>query len=465
MDFAVSSSSATKFKALLVTQGYLPDQFFNGLHGATRLYYQEPAGRWSIDVVIDELVMSHKLDLRGRLDGPEPTVTLADLLLTKLQVWEINRKDLGDALCLLADHSLTEDDSDAEGVSLPRLRSVLGKDWGFCHTFERNARKVGELWAQDRPSAARARCRRAGRRHCCGRSRMRPKSRALEAPESSRRAHPVVRDARGGQALTVVELKDHVVVITGGASGIGAASCRAFAAGGARVAVVDRNRHGADAVAEEIGGVAFECDVSDEAAVNRMVTDVEAQLGPIDILFSNAGIATGADILSTPTDEWNNQWAINVMAHVYGVRAVLPGMLARGSGYLVHTASMAGILTSHGNVLYATTKHAVVGLAEWLSITYHHRGIRVSLIAPLGVRTPMFEAADPSFAAMVAGPIKEPEEVADSVVDAVRTERFLVISDPIAQTWMQRKTDDEERWLRGMRRVQEQMEGLTGPTG
>jgi hypothetical protein len=149
MDFAVTSSDGTKFKALLVTQGYLPDQFFNGLHGATRLYFEEPAGRWSIDIVIDELAMSHKLDLRGRLDGPEPTVTLADLLLTKLQVWEINRKDLGDAVCLLADHALSEEDTDVEGVSLPRLRTVLGRDWGFCHTFERNARKVAELWSQD----------------------------------------------------------------------------------------------------------------------------------------------------------------------------------------------------------------------------------------------------------------------------------------------------------------------------
>jgi len=121
------------------------------------------------------------------------------------------------------------------------------------------------------------------------------------------------------------------------------------------------------------------------------------------------------------------------MAHVYAVRAVLPGMLERGTGYLVHTASIAGILTSHGNVTYAITKHAVVGLAEWLSITYHHRGIRVSLIAPLGVRTPMLERADPRFAAAVAGPIKEPEDVALSVVDAIRAERFLVLSDPIAQ--------------------------------
>jgi NAD(P)-dependent dehydrogenase (short-subunit alcohol dehydrogenase family) len=251
-------------------------------------------------------------------------------------------------------------------------------------------------------------------------------------------------------------------VITGGASGIGAASCRAFAAAGAHVAVVDRNHAGSERVAAEIQGYAVECDVSDEASVNRMVELVAAQLGSIDIFFSNAGIATGTDILSTPSDVWNEQWAINVMGHVYAVRAVLPGMLARGSGYLVHTASMAGILTSHGNVTYATTKHAVVGLAEWLSITYHHRGIRVSLIAPLGVRTPMFEAADPAFAAMVAGPIKEPEDIADLVVDAIRSERFLVTSDPIAQTWMQRKTDDPERWLRGMRRVQEQMEPSPG---
>src|SRR4029077_10515272 len=149
MDFAISAAAATRFKALLITQGYLPDQFFNGLHGATRLYYGEPAGRWSIDVVIDELAMSHKLDLRGRLDGPAPTITLADLLLTKLQVWEINRKDLGDTLCLLADHALSDDDSDAEGISLARVRSVLGKDWGFCHTVLRNTQKVAALSSQE----------------------------------------------------------------------------------------------------------------------------------------------------------------------------------------------------------------------------------------------------------------------------------------------------------------------------
>ena len=154
MDFAISAAAATKFKALLITQGYLPDQFFNGLHGATRLYFGEPAGRWSIDVVIDELAMSHKLDLRGRLDGPSPTITLADLLLTKLQVWEINRKDLGDTVCLLADHALSEDEGDAEGIGLPRVRAVLSKDWGFNHTVERNLQKVAELWSREPLPAA-----------------------------------------------------------------------------------------------------------------------------------------------------------------------------------------------------------------------------------------------------------------------------------------------------------------------
>ena len=149
MDFAISAAAATKFKALLMTQGYLPDQFFNGLHGATRLYYGEPAGRWSIDVVIDELVMSHKLDLRGRLDGPAPTITLADLLLTKLQVWEINRKDLGDTVCLLADHALSEDDDDVEGISLAAGAVGARQGLGLLpHRPSATRRRSAELWSR-----------------------------------------------------------------------------------------------------------------------------------------------------------------------------------------------------------------------------------------------------------------------------------------------------------------------------
>jgi NAD(P)-dependent dehydrogenase (short-subunit alcohol dehydrogenase family) len=144
------------------------------------------------------------------------------------------------------------------------------------------------------------------------------------------------------------------------------------------------------------------------------------------------------------------------MAHVYAVRRVLPGMLQRGEGYLLHTSSMAGILTSHGNATYATTKHAVVGLAEWLSITYHDSGVRTSLLAPLGVRTPMLDATS-AFARTVAGPLSDPEDVAALVVDAISEERFLILTDPVAQTWMNRKAEDQERWLRGMRRIQLQL--------
>ena len=254
-----------------------------------------------------------------------------------------------------------------------------------------------------------------------------------------------------------MELDNKVCVVTGGASGIGAATCRAFSAKGARVVVTDINMEGARQVAEEIGGLAIACDVSVEAEVNNLVAESEKQLGPIDLFFNNAAVATGGNPLNTPIDVWQDQWNINVMAHVYAVRAVLPGMLARGQGYLLHTASMAGILTSQGNLTYATTKHAVVGLAEWLSITYHDEGIRVSLLAPLGVRTPMLGDLSSPFAVSAAGPIKEPEDVADMVVSGVQSESFLILTDPIAQTWMERKTNDPERWLTGMRRLQAKM--------
>jgi len=153
-------------------------------------------------------------------------------------------------------------------------------------------------------------------------------------------------------------------------------------------------------------------------------------------------------------EEWERQWEVNVMAHVYAIRAVLPSMLARGEGHLLHTASMAGILTSHGNAHYATSKHAVVGLAEWMAITYHDAGIRTYLLAPLGVRTPMLGDTDSEWARTAAGPIAEPEEVAQQVVDAFAEERFLILTNPIAQDWMEFKTNDPEKWLGGMRRLQ-----------
>ena len=255
-----------------------------------------------------------------------------------------------------------------------------------------------------------------------------------------------------------MELTDKHAVITGGASGIGAATARAFARLGGRVVVADLNGEGARQVAAEIGGEAVVCDVAREEDVGALVEQAERRYGPIDVFFSNAGIATGRSPLDTDIDVWNEQWQVNVMAHVYAVRAVLPSMLERESGYLLHTASMAGILTTHGNLPYAVTKHAVVGLAEWLSITYHDKGVRVSLLAPLGVNTPMLGGSQSGFRSNAAGPIKEPEDVAQMVVDAVFEERFLILTDPIAETWMDRKANDLERWLNGMRRMQAKIE-------
>jgi NAD(P)-dependent dehydrogenase (short-subunit alcohol dehydrogenase family) len=255
-----------------------------------------------------------------------------------------------------------------------------------------------------------------------------------------------------------MELNQRVAIITGAGSGIGAASARAFAAKGARVAVVDVNEAGAEAVARSIGGLALTCDIAREDAVNAMVARVERELGPVDVLFNNAGVATGGNPLDTPIDVWDAQWQINVMSHVYAIRAVLPGMLARGAGYILHTASMAGILSTHGNLTYAVTKHAVVGLAEWMAFTYHDRGIRTSLLAPLGVRTPMLGNPTSPAALRTLGPIKEPDEVGAMVVEAIEQERFLILTDPQAQKWMDNKTKDLERWLDGMRRVQRQFE-------
>ena len=254
-----------------------------------------------------------------------------------------------------------------------------------------------------------------------------------------------------------MDLNNRVAVVTGAASGIGAATARAFAKQGAKVVVVDVNASGARGVAKEIDGLAIPCNVASEADINAIVARTQRELGPIDVFFNNAGVATGGDPLTTPIDVWNDQWQINLMSHVYAVRAVLPGMLERGEGYLLHTASMAGILTSQGNLTYAVTKHAVVGLAEWLAITYHDQGIRVSLLAPLGVRTPMLGDTNSAFARNAAGPIKEPSEVAEMVVEAIGAERFLILTDPIAQKWMNNKNADLERWLTGMRRLQRVM--------
>ncbi len=258
--------------------------------------------------------------------------------------------------------------------------------------------------------------------------------------------------------LSSMEFKNKTCIVTGGASGIGAACSRVFAARGANVLIADINAAAADKVASEINGRAVPCDVGVQKDIEAAVETAQSAFGPVDLFFSNAGIATGGDPLEVEVQAWFDQWNVNVMAHVYAIRAALPSMLERGSGYFVHTASMAGILTTHGNMVYAATKHAVVAIAEWLSITYHDQGIRTSLLAPLGVNTPMLSNRSSPFAQAAAGPIKEPEEVATMVANAIETERFLILTDAIAQTWMDRKNSDIERWLNGMRRLQRKMD-------
>jgi NAD(P)-dependent dehydrogenase (short-subunit alcohol dehydrogenase family) len=261
-----------------------------------------------------------------------------------------------------------------------------------------------------------------------------------------------------------MELAGKVVVVTGGASGIGQALSRRFAAEGARgVVVADVNGAAASSVAESIGEVAVpvSADVSREADVVHLVEEAEERFGPIDLFCSNAGVGGGGGI-EAGDEDWLRTFMINTMAHVYAARAVLPGMLARGSGYLLNTASAAGLLTNLGNAQYTVTKHGAVALAEWLAITYGDQGIKVSVLCPQGVRTPMLmgglDADDPA-AAMVlkSGGVIEPSDVAAAVVDGLRAERFLILPHPEVAEYYRRKADDPDRWIRGMRRIQAQL--------
>ncbi|HZC69435.1 MAG TPA: SDR family oxidoreductase [Jatrophihabitans sp.] len=251
-----------------------------------------------------------------------------------------------------------------------------------------------------------------------------------------------------------------VAVVTGGASGIGAALARRFAAAGAeRVIVVDRDHAGAQAVADDIGGVAEEVDVTDAAAVQDLVTRTLNRDERIDLFCSNAGIATGVG-LDDADDLWHRAYEVNVMAHVYAARAVLPAMLARGSGWLLSTASAAGLLTSPGDAPYAVTKHGAVALAEWLALTYGLRGIGVSVVCPMGVATPLLmdplAAGDPGARAVAAsGEILTAEQVADAVVAGLAEERFLILPHAQVGTFWAQKASDPDRWLAGMRRFVE----------
>jgi NAD(P)-dependent dehydrogenase (short-subunit alcohol dehydrogenase family) len=254
-----------------------------------------------------------------------------------------------------------------------------------------------------------------------------------------------------------MDISGRHVVVTGGASGIGRALARRFAAEGAgSVVVADLDGDGARAVAEEIGGLAVPTDVSREADIVNLVATATDANGPIDLLCSNAGIGGGGGP-EAPDDAWERIWHVNVMAHVWAARAALPAMLARGEGYLLNTASAAGLLTNLGNLPYTATKHAAVGVAEWLSITYGDRGIKVSCLCPQGVRTPMLMGALEDMAGTsvtAAGDVLEPEDVAKVALEGIREERFLILPHAEVAKYMSMKAADPDRWLAGMRRMQ-----------
>jgi NAD(P)-dependent dehydrogenase (short-subunit alcohol dehydrogenase family) len=269
-----------------------------------------------------------------------------------------------------------------------------------------------------------------------------------------------------------MELRDKVVVVTGGASGIGRALARRSHAEGARgVVVADLAADAAGLVADELraarpdSALAVGADVGTAAGNDQIVTSAEDAFGPVDVFFANAGVALGTDPLETPDADWDLSFAVNIRAHVYAARRLLPGWLDRGEGYFCATASAAGLLTQIGSAPYAVTKHAAVAFAEWLSITYRDRGVRVSCLCPMGVNTPMLQGPQPpgpdrlgGDVVRAAGEVLEPDQVAGVVVDALREERFLILPHPDVHTFMVRRADDVDRWLAGMRRLQSRVQ-------
>jgi NAD(P)-dependent dehydrogenase (short-subunit alcohol dehydrogenase family) len=254
-----------------------------------------------------------------------------------------------------------------------------------------------------------------------------------------------------------VELAGRHVVITGAGSGIGRGLARRIAAEGARAVVVaDLDLRSAELVAEEIGGMAVHTDVSRDSELRALVASAREANGPIDLFCSNAGVAGPSGGPEAPDEDWQRIWEINVMAHVRAARALLPEMVARGEGYLLNTASAAGLLTQVSALAYSTTKHAAVAVAEWLAITYGDAGIKVSCLCPQGVRTPMLDLAleDPIGAGpLLAGGLLEPDEVADAVIAGIREERFLILPHADVAKYMALKGAQPERWLSGMRRL------------
>jgi NAD(P)-dependent dehydrogenase (short-subunit alcohol dehydrogenase family) len=260
-----------------------------------------------------------------------------------------------------------------------------------------------------------------------------------------------------------VQIADKIVIVTGGANGIGKGLCERFHAEGARVVIVaDLEKDNAQLVADAIGGEAFGVDVRDESQIQAMVAEVESRYGAVDLFCSNAGIIAGDGepwwATSASNDTWNAMWDIHVMAHMYAARACLPGMIERGSGYFLNTASAAGLLNQIGDAAYSTTKHAAIGFAESLAITHGEDGIGVSVLCPQAVATRMVGDSVDGGSAGVDGMIT-PAQVADAAIKGMAEEKFLILPHEQVALYRERKTADYDRWLTGMRRLRGNFKG------
>ncbi|MCH1553471.1 MAG: SDR family oxidoreductase [Luminiphilus sp.] len=258
-----------------------------------------------------------------------------------------------------------------------------------------------------------------------------------------------------------MQVNDKVIVVTGAGSGIGRAMSEKFVAEGARqVVVVDINSENAQQTANKLGCVAMTADVSRDADIQRIIEDTEAKIGPIDLFCGNAGVGMGMSEQS-PDREWHMSWEVNVMSHVYAARHLIPRMIERGGGYFLNTASAAGLLNQIGGAAYGVTKHAAVGFGEWLALTYAHQGIKVSMLCPQAVRTGMTPSEDEAddtpgasaARAAAADGMMEADEVADIVLEGLHQESFLILPHPEVGTYLQRKTSNYDRWLKGMNRL------------
>jgi len=253
-----------------------------------------------------------------------------------------------------------------------------------------------------------------------------------------------------------MDVKDKVAVVTGAGGGIGFALAKALLAAGAKgVAMADLHADQLKAKAAEIGGLAVPTDVTDEAAIQALVAKTEAEIGPIDLFVSNAGISPKP--IRDDNPHWDQQWRVHVMAHLFAARAVAPGMAARGGGKLVNVASAAGILMQMNSAVYTATKHAAMGLAEWLAVEWRPKGVSVSVVCPLRVATPMTDGM-PDTGTVRDGVISA-DEAAARILEGVADDRFLIYTHPVAGTYWAKKAADPDRWIEGMARLKGKISG------